>query len=99
MLNIVVDITDTIFRAIGIVTTSNWLAKNVIRIVSNRKRGKGGEIMTEEKKKYEHGKSYTVEEMLIEQFKILHDTSRLEETTVKEKVELSFAMVRIAETL
>ncbi len=50
MLNIVVDITDTIFRAIGIVVTSNWIAKNIVRIV---RKMNGGKIMIDKKETVE----------------------------------------------
>lgn len=36
MHNIFIEIADVVFRAIGLVTISNWFAKNVIKIVNNR---------------------------------------------------------------
>ncbi|WP_157454949.1 hypothetical protein ACOJIU_11995 [Carnobacterium maltaromaticum] len=48
--------------------------------------------MTEEK-------GYTLEEIMLDQFKLLHEAQKKEETTTKEKIEISLAMVRIYETV
>ena len=50
-------------------------------------------------KEFKKGETYTFEEIMIEQFKILHDEARKEETTASEKVELSNAMVSVYNSL
>lgn len=45
------ELAEVIFRAIGIVVTSNWIAENVVRIIKNERRKWNGRIEKDYKRK------------------------------------------------